>query len=186
MNNRGGGPFGAGRLQTQAEILELEQSLLKMVDVIRHDTETNFNTAPVAATTSATQKNNDRFAEPKKPLPQLSKPVASAPVAAPRQAAAAPALVKQVVAQPKPVMQSPPVTPSLSTAVAPIEEGPIPIALGLDRFLAAPESASVMEMEGLRDGLIECLSLLQRNIRERVFAGESVQTPPNAAPVSGK
>lgn len=175
MIHRGGGPFGAGRLQSEEEILSLEQSLLNMVDVIKRDSETSD---PVTAATSATAvRGADPFAEPKKSLPPLSKPAATTPPAVTQPVQQPP----RAATPPVPMMMQPPVAPPAApvAAPAPPANGPevIPIAVGLDRFLAAPEKASLMEMTGLRDGLIECLSLLQKNIQTRMMAGEILTAP---------
>jgi hypothetical protein len=195
IKHRGGGPFGAGRLQTPEEILELERTMLEMVEVIRYDTEINSNavasTTATTTTAPAPQKQIVQpVAEPMKPLPPLSQSMVSPPPVAtttrPPVSAVAPPTPLTPLAPPankQQIQQQPAAAPA--TPVTESSQEVIPIAVGLDRFLAAPEKASLMEMQGLRDGLIECLSLLQKNIQSRIAAGETVPMPGMPA-VSGK
>ena len=147
VKHRGGGPFGAGRLNSEAELISLEESLRKTVSVL-HNMDSNVAVAAPAPVPAPVA----RTALP--PLPQIpQKPApAPAPVAAPL-----PAPVQQQ-------QQMPPAPPADADA-------PVPIAMGLDQFLQAPRERSNEELNALRDGLIQVLSMIQSELSSRPAAG---------------
>ena len=46
----------------------------------------------------------------------------------------------------------------------------VPIALGLDKFLQTPRALDIDELSALRDGLIQCLAIVQGEVTARASA----------------
>ena len=136
IKHRGGGPFGAGRLQSVKEIANLEIALLDTADMLSR-------VDGVAAAAPVRQA----------PVAPIVAPVAvkavpaAVPVPAPAPVrSAAPAPVAPVVPV-APIAAAPVHTPApAARSVAPVaiqEEGaPVTIAQGLDQFLLAPKLSS--------------------------------------------
>ena len=136
VKHRGGGPFGAGRLQTVKEIANLEISLVNTVEML---TRVDGKAAPTSVAV---------------PVKQASVPV-PAPVAA-RQVPTAVKEVKVAAPLPVPVRAVAPVpVPAPVPVAAPVQAravqtepsaqedaAPITIAQGLDQFLLAPQLRS--------------------------------------------
>lgn len=129
VKHRGGGPFGAGRLQTPKDISEMEVSIMNTVSML-----TKLDgVAPAAA-------------------PVRVAPVRAAP--APTPAAVAPKAVAPVARTvPAPAVQVKVAAPVQATRVAQVQapvqsgtegeaEAPMTIAQGLDQFLSAPQLRS--------------------------------------------
>ena len=136
VKHRGGGPFGAGRLQSVKDIANLEINLLDTVKMLTAaDGVVASTKVPVAA--------------PVKQAPVAVKQVpAQAPAPVPVRAAA-PAPAPVPVRAPAPVPVAAPVAvaaPVQTRMQAPMEEddsAPKTIAQGLDQFLLAPNRRSV-------------------------------------------
>ena len=136
VKHRGGGPFGAGRLQSVKDIANLEINLLDTVKMLTAaDGVVASTKVPVAA-----------------PVKQAPVAVKQVPVQAPAPVpvrAAAPAPAPVPVRAPAPVPVAAPVAvaaPVQTRMQAPMEEddsAPKTIAQGLDQFLLAPNRRSV-------------------------------------------
>ena len=134
VKHRGGGPFGAGRLQTPKDISEMEASLMSTVSML-----TKLDgVAPAAAVAPPVRAVPVRAV----PAPAVVAPKAVVPEAAP---------VARVV--PAPAVQAKVAAPVQAARVAqvqaPVQSGteeepkaPMTIAQGLDQFLSAPQLRS--------------------------------------------
>ena len=128
VKHRGGGPFGAGRLQTVKEIANLEISLVNTVNMLtRVDGKAPVKQATVSAPAPAVVKET---------------PVAVKEV---KVAAPAPAPVRAVA--PTPIAPAPVAAPLKARVVqseerAQDDSAPITIAQGLDQFLLSPQLRS--------------------------------------------
>ena len=127
VKHRGGGPFGAGRLQTKKDISDLEKSLLDTISMItKVDAGSSIPSKTIAVPAKAT------------PVPPAPVPVpARAAVAAP-----APVQVARVVTSappPAPVPVAAVTTAQVQQSVEGEEEPPMTIAQGLNQFLIAPQ-----------------------------------------------
>jgi hypothetical protein len=113
-----------------------------------------------------------------KKLPTLTK----SPVAVPAPPAAAAAVVPAPVPAPVPVPV--PVAVAVAAPATAEQSAPVSIAQGLDQFLQRGNTMSVGELDGLRDGLIQCLGLLQSEImsRDAVLGGEGGVVAGGVAP----
>ena len=126
VKHRGGGPFGAGRLQSKKDIADLEKSLL--------DTITMLTKVDVGSSMPS-----KAIAVPAKPTPVPVAPVSvPVPVAKAVPVAPVPVPVARVV--------TPPPAPAAAVTTAQtqqLEEGsedaPMTIAQGLNQFLIAPQ-----------------------------------------------
>jgi hypothetical protein len=134
VKHRGGGPFGAGRLQSPKDISEMEVSLMKTVDML-----TKLDgVAPAAAVAPPVR------AVPVRAVPA---PAVVAPKAVVREAAP---VAKAVPAPAAPVKAAAPVPAARVAQVqAPAQsetegeaQAPMTIAQGLDQFLSAPQLRS--------------------------------------------
>jgi hypothetical protein len=147
VKHRGGGPFGAGRLNTEAELISLEENLRKTVAVL-HNLDSNAAVAAPAPAPAPVGRT------PLPPLPQIPQnPVAAARPPAPVQ--------QQQQQQQQQQMPAPPADAGAS----------VPIAMGLDQFLQAPRERSNEELNALRDGLIQVLAMIQSELAGRPAAG---------------
>ena len=133
VKHRGGGPFGAGRLQSKKDISDLETSLLDTVKMLtKVDASSSTQSKAVAVPVRA---------DPVAPVPTpVTRAVAPAPVPVPAHKAVAP-----VAPVPVARVVTPPPAPVAAVASAPVqqsEEGegePMTIAQGLNQFLLAPQ-----------------------------------------------
>lgn len=125
VKHRGGGPFGAGRLETKKDISDLEKSLLDTISML----------TKVDAGSSIPSKT---VAAPARPTP-----VPAAPVPVPARAAvaaAAPVQAARVVTPPPAQVPVAAVTTAqVQQSVEGEEEPPMTIAQGLNQFLIAPQ-----------------------------------------------
>lgn len=179
VRHRGGGPFGAGRLRGD-EAAELVEALAKAQDMLVADSRSGAGAAQESKVAAA--------------------PVKAAIVPVPKKAAApvppaAPAVVKAVAPAPAPAKSASPAptkpAPVAPAAVAPAQQSgsqPAPevvvvtIAQGLDSFLLEPKKIATADLLGLRDGIIQCLGLIQTEIMSRPASGPA--NGPAAAPAA--
>jgi hypothetical protein len=134
VKHRGGGPFGAGRLQSPKDISEMEVSLMKTVDML----------TKLDGVTPAAAVDPPVRAVPVRAVPA---PAVVAPKAVVREAAP---VAKVVPAPAAPVKAADPAPAARVAQVqAPVQsetEGearaPMTIAQGLDQFLSAPQLRS--------------------------------------------
>jgi len=152
VSHRGGGGFGKGRL-TGVKATDLEEKLVKAVQMIKSKdagiTSTAADGAAATATTATATSTATRVSRPEPvPNPKFS----SEPMTT-----AAPVRTPAVVAT----------TPELSNVV-PLEATTVPqqglIAKGLNDFLRDPAQLSGQQLASLRDGLIQCLSMVSQEI----------------------
>ena len=123
VKHRGGGPFGAGRLQTKKDISDLEKSLIDTISMLtKVDAGSSIPSKTVA-------------------LPARPTPVPAAPVPVPARAAVAAPVPVQVarVVTPPPAPVAAVTTAQVQQSVEGEEEPPMTIAQGLNQFLIAPQ-----------------------------------------------
>jgi hypothetical protein len=145
VKHRGGGPFGAGRLSSIADVNKLEDLLQRTMGMLcKADMVTGTVSAPVKTTVAAVQEKI-----PVKVAPQQVKGYQPAVTA-----------VQPPAPVPVKVVQAPASAPSQ-------DDAPLTIAQGLDSFLLAPNQSSFEELSGLRDGLIQCLYMVQQELGTR-------------------
>ena len=126
VKHRGGGPFGAGRLQTKKDISDLEKSLLDTISMLtKVDAGSSIPSKTVAVPAKAT------------PVPAAPVPV-PVPVRA-AVAAPAPVQVARVVTPPPPPPVAAVTAAQVQQSVEGEEEPPMTIAQGLNQFLIAPQ-----------------------------------------------
>lgn len=158
VKHRGGGPFGAGRLQG-ADLELLESSLRSAVQVLREDAQLAEPVVEVATTKTVARD----------PLPAIKLPTATQSQAPPLQKSV-PVAPKAVVPPPVAVAQPQQVAPPRQAVAPPPqtmlvdEDAPMPIAMGIDRFLQNPKGSSYEELCGLRDAVIQVLAMIQGEI----------------------
>jgi hypothetical protein len=155
--NTWAGPFGVGRLQG-AEAAELAQALREVQAMLRRDSlELSVNAEPFV---SASSSAPEALVVPKQAVAVAPK-VDVVKVDAPRPAPAPPA----------PVQAPAIVLPSVASS----SEQPkvVTIAQGLDEFLFDAKQISTQDLEGLRDGIIHCLGLIQGEILSRPTAASA-------------
>ena len=175
VKHRGGGPFGVGRL-AGGEVNSLEKNLRNVYAMLENDMAITKKEGKIIGNESKTRVEDDE------PLPDLKKAAAppSAPVAKvePKAAPVAKATPQPPVAvQQKPASIPVPAPASAKTApvpaqsLAPVQSNSeltqVPISAGLESFLQSPQYLSIQELNGLRDGLIQCLSMVQMEITKR-------------------
>ncbi len=180
IKHRGGGPFGLGRLQGE-EIKDLHKKLSQIVVTLENDSiqnsvqqsQVNYPRGNVVAVpqvpdiitpTEAVIMVTETVSRPTNfasPLPKaevkstnyaspLPKPVAKAPISAPQDSA---------------------VDSDLAFSNQfPAKTVNVPIALGLDKFLQTPRALDIDELSALRDGLIQCLAIVQGEVSARAAA----------------
>lgn len=147
VKHRGGGPFGAGRLSNIADVNKLEDLLQRTMGMLcKADMVTGAVSAPVKTTVAAVQE--------KIPVKVAPQPVKGYQ---PAVTAVQPPVQKPV---PDKVVQASAPAPSQ-------DDAPLTIAQGLDSFLLAPNQSSFEELSGLRDGLIQCLYMVQQELGTR-------------------
>ena len=173
VKHRGGGPFGIGRLAGN-EVNSLENNLRNVYAMLVNDMAITKEEGKIIGKESKTRAEDDE------PLPDLKKAAApqppSAPVAKvePKTAPVAKATPQPPVAvQQKPVPAPAPAktAPVPAQSLAPVQSNSeltqVPISAGLESFLQSPQYLSIQELNGLRDGLIQCLSMIQMEILKR-------------------
>ena len=189
VQHRGGGPFGKGRLSDPEQVKELEENLLNVLSMINKVDGSGIISTPTAtpaapASTQAVPKASlmttpDPAAAlfddtpPPKQQQQQSVPEDIVTDVTPRPPAPVPVSVQT------PVTQTPPAPPANS-------QQPKTIAGGLDDFLRAPQELSPEQLEGLRDGLIQCLGMIQQQIASnpKQFSPSPIQTRSVPPPLS--
>eukprot|EP00981_Chlorochromonas_danica_P009347 scaffold2636_cov176-Ochromonas_danica.AAC.1 len=176
VKHRGGGPFGAGRLEGD-DVETLENALRDAVQVLRQDSEKAVT--EISGDSSSRKEENTVLP----PLPSSSPSTTKKNIPPPSSAASASTPLAASQARASSI-------PQHSTVPAPERaspEGGVPIALGLDRFLQSPETASFEELDALRDGLIRVLGLIQdrlANIPSVAPTVPSVSQPPTERIIS--
>jgi len=180
VKHRGGGPFGIGRL-VGSEVNALENNLRAAYSMLENDMKKmKTEGKPIVKEVKASAKDDSE------PLPDLKKVVSSVSQSRQEPETAAPKQIQQastiasikappapIKAPPAPVkvpvqsqaVSKPPPTPVQSIPTESLVE--VPISQGLQDFLTSPQSLSVIELNGLRDGLIQCLSMIQMEIMKR-------------------
>ena len=150
VKHRGGGPFGSGRLRG-SELREMKKNLVAAVQMLSKDA----TVAPV-----------ERAVVPAAPVAKAPAPKAAPAPDAMADIAKCPAMSDS---SPLPVMNDKrELEYPESLRPSPAEEGqPVPIALGLDKFLQAPRSLQTNELSALRDALIQCLAMVQTEVTTR-------------------
>ena len=153
---RGGGPYGAGRLKDPKEILAMEKALLQTVSILKKDAQTNLASGSKFVTTASkpvVPVSSSSAVSPNKPASVsvsviANKPIQSKPnVPVPAVTAVVAKVSTPNVRPPPPprtavIPPPPPPPPSLSTTESDIAVA-MPIALGLDAFLAKPSQTSI-------------------------------------------
>eukprot|EP00596_Hydrurales_sp_CCMP1899_P010102 CAMPEP_0119040028 /NCGR_PEP_ID=MMETSP1177-20130426/9826_1 /TAXON_ID=2985 /ORGANISM="Ochromonas sp, Strain CCMP1899" /LENGTH=581 /DNA_ID=CAMNT_0007004675 /DNA_START=74 /DNA_END=1817 /DNA_ORIENTATION=- len=154
VKHRGGGPFGAGRLRTLKDVNQLEDLLTKTMGMLcKADMMPGTVSAPAKPTVVAVKEQIPAKVAPPPPVKVVPAPVAK-------------------VVQP-PLKVAAPVEAVQAAPVSTEDEAPLTIAQGLDTFLQAPNKSSYEELSGLRDGLIQCLYLVQTELGTRPGPSES-------------
>eukprot|EP01036_Dinobryon_divergens_P029337 gene29337-38416_t len=156
VKHRGGGRFGMGRLEG-AEREELAAALRAAARTLEKDS----SLAEPVKVQPKKQIREEQKSLPKIPVPSAVLPSPPAARAAPVPAAPAPAAAAVAPAAANPA-SAPPAT-SLSFP-PPAANEPIPIAFGLDKFLQDPKKFDLEELSALRDGIIQCLGLIQSEL----------------------
>jgi len=170
VKHRGGGPFGVGRL-AGGEVNSLEKNLRNVYAMLENDMAITKKEGKIIGQESKTRAEEDE------PLPDLKKAAApqapSAPVAKVEPKTAP---VAKITPQPPAAVQQkqaavPVQAPTPVQLLAPVqtnsEVSEVPISAGLENFLQSPQYLSIQELNGLRDGLIQCLSMIQMEITKR-------------------
>jgi hypothetical protein len=169
VKHRGGGPFGAGRLDG-ADLELLMSSLRSAVEVLREDSRQAQPVVEVAAPKTVARD----------PLPAIKPPTAAAtpaqiqksvPVAPKAEVPPLVGAMKQQTIVPPPRQAAMPPPPSMEVD----EDAPMPIAMGIDRFLQNPKGSNYEDLCGLRDAVIQVLAMIQGEIAN--------STPSPSAPV---
>lgn len=177
VRHRGGGPFGAGRLRG-AEAGELASALREAADMLQRDFD-DYGESAGATSTIAAAAIEASAPSPKVPSPS-SPTVPKAP--APEKVSAAQPLSQTrsagEIAVPKVVEQSLPEEVSEPVVMT--------IAQGLDAFLLDKERISTQDLLGLRDGVIQCLGLIQSEIMSRSQLPAAPVTPSVQPPAQEK
>lgn len=188
VKHRGGGPFGSGRL-VGSEVNALEKNLRSVYSMLENDIVTTKKEAKIIG-----RETKITAADESEPLPDLKKaaaasqppqvqarpekpkvetPIAKAPIVPPKPTIAAP---KPTIAAPEPVQAV-----ASTQDLGPVE---VPISKGLENFLQSPQYLSIQELNGLRDGLIQCLSMIQMEIMKRpIDAPTNMPMIPQSPPV---
>jgi hypothetical protein len=172
VRHRGGGPFGAGRLQGE-EAKDLADALRDAEAMLKKDFDDFAALKPAA-----------------KPVAVTPPPVAK-DVGAKQPAPPAPATLKPEPKVAVKVPTMPATVPQASKpAPAPAAVGPVvkTIAQGLDAFLLDPSKIGTQDLEGLRDGIIQCLGLIQNEVvaRQRGSISPAPASPAAAPQPEGK
>ena len=178
VKHRGGGPFGIGRL-AGGEVNSLEKNLRNVYAMLENDMAiTKKEGKIIGEDRSKTRAEDDEAlpdlkkaaAAPQPPVVvQKTAPVAKAtplpPVAVQQKPASVP------VPAPAPAPAPAKTAPAPAQLLAPVQSNSevtqVPISAGLESFLQSPQYLSIQELSGLRDGLIQCLSMIQMEISKR-------------------
>lgn len=179
VKHRGGGPFGIGRLQGE-EIKDLHKKMGQIIVTLENDSIRN--------SAKQSQVNNPRgnvVAAPQ--VPDLITPTESVAVAetVSRSTNFASPLPKAEVKSTNYASPLPKVVAQAQVSVSPDSEvdsdlafsnqfpsktANVPISLGLDKFLRTPRALDIDELSALRDGLIQCLAIVQGEVSARAAA----------------
>jgi hypothetical protein len=162
---------------------QLDARKRKVYSMLENDKAVTLKEGKVIVKEVKNSKSNDSD-----PLPDLKKASASqasasrasqVQVKAEAQAVAKPATtpapkpqVQKAIAAPAATIKAaaPAQAPAQALATAPSSPASpteVPISAGLEQFLQSPQYLSVQELNGLRDGLIQCLSMIQMEIIKR-------------------
>eukprot|EP01038_Epipyxis_sp_PR26KG_P007791 gene7791-10585_t len=170
VRHRGGGPFGSGRLEG-GEVEDLEQSLRSAYDLLKKD---SSESTVVKVTTSSKP-----ITEEKTKLPPIKSvevdvtppPLQKQPVSTPAKPIRIDTVLLTDEVKPTPskptISDKPtpiPVTVDTKNEVAAPK---VPLAVGLDKFLASPSSTDLSELRALQSALIRCLSFIQDQIDDK-------------------
>mmetsp|Transcript_24878 Transcript_24878/g.41451 ORF Transcript_24878/g.41451 Transcript_24878/m.41451 type:complete len:586 (+) Transcript_24878:68-1825(+) len=153
--HRGGGPFGPGRLKG-AELRELDESLRAAYVLLCADSAQAVPGVVVDEKSKAAIEAKEK----KESLPRLKK-----------VAAVQSKKKEEEVADPiAPAVAAPQSAPAASQP-----QQQVSIAQGLNEFLQQPGGKSMEELESLRDGLVQCLSMIDQTI----MSGPAAAAAPN-------
>ncbi len=166
IKHRGGGPFGLGRLQGE-EIKDLHNKLGEIVVALETDSiqnsveikQVNIPKAVVATT------------------PQVPDIVTETEAVVVTKAVTKPTNFASPLPKAAPTKSSIPSqdVPKVDNDLAfsnqfEAKTVNVPIALGLDKFLQTPRALDIDELSALRDGLIQCLAIVQGEVSARAAA----------------
>ena len=174
---RGGGPFGAGRLGG-VEAAELAAELRGLTRVLAEDRRRLGDTPPVEPHPPAAPSAREPKAAPLSSPPREQPPRPRSPEPEPVIA------TTKVAAQPDPVRSIPAPAPPAPSVPAPAASEPVvmTIAQGLDAFLQRGDAMGTEDLQGLRDALIDCLGLIQAEIKSRPLSPRASEQPRSPAP----
>lgn len=168
VQHRGGGPFGKGRLSNIEQVQELEENLLNVLSMIKKVDGSGITsgtpiTAPKASLMEASPPEAALFDDTSTHKQQLLSQKLVTNIT-PRPSVPAPVPVGAQT--PHPIAQAPPGN----------SHQPKNIAGGLDDFLRSPQELSPQQLENLRDGLIQCLGMVQQQIASNLMPMSPSQT----------
>ena len=178
IKHRGGGPFGLGRLQGE-EIKDLHNKLGEIVVALETDSIQN--------SVEIKQVNSPKAVVV--PTPQVTDKVTETEAVVVTKSVAKPTNFASPLPKAAPTKSSTPLPKAAPTkSSTPSQDVPkvdndlafsnqfeaktvnVPIALGLDKFLQTPRALDIDELSALRDGLIQCLAIVQGEVSARAAA----------------